>query len=442
MIITIFDSIKIKPPYEITPEILKLIVSVSEKIGEVNAKYLVTQNPTVKKMKEYKIAKGWTIFIYIIAPVFITLFLWLLFLPIIPGMENEINPNSYWFIAILSLAMIAFMVIGVIDAYKGKFVIEKNRIFTDGVFSKKELMLNEIKGYRLTDKFIFIESKNENKKGIKISSYFEKTSEIKEWLSHNFSDLDIVQANMERDEILKNQEFGSNTEEREAKLTKAFQTAKILNWIGGSIGAWTLFFPTPYEYAILASILFPIICLIIIKYHKGLIRVDERKGTAYPTIFWAIFASAMGLLIRGLLDFHISDYSKIWLPSVIILLAYLAVLCIGNKEFTRNDSKINLTILGFAIFIYAYSYSLVVTLNCIYDKSQPILYNSTVLNKRISTGKTKTYYLKLTPWGTAKEAEEVSVSRDLYDKLEYNEKVNIYFMKGRFEIPWYEITEN
>ena len=48
------DSIKMKPPYEITPEILKLIVSVSEKIGEVNAKYLVKQNPTLRKQNKIK----------------------------------------------------------------------------------------------------------------------------------------------------------------------------------------------------------------------------------------------------------------------------------------------------------------------------------------------------------------------------------------------------
>jgi len=46
------DSIKMKPPYEITAEILKLIVSVSEKIGEVNAKYLVKQNPTLRKQNK------------------------------------------------------------------------------------------------------------------------------------------------------------------------------------------------------------------------------------------------------------------------------------------------------------------------------------------------------------------------------------------------------
>ena len=43
-----------KTPYEITPEILKLIVSVSEKIGEVNAKYLVKQNPTLRKQNKIK----------------------------------------------------------------------------------------------------------------------------------------------------------------------------------------------------------------------------------------------------------------------------------------------------------------------------------------------------------------------------------------------------
>ncbi len=43
-----------KPPYEITAEILKLIVSVSEKIGEVNAKYLVKQNPTLRKQNKIK----------------------------------------------------------------------------------------------------------------------------------------------------------------------------------------------------------------------------------------------------------------------------------------------------------------------------------------------------------------------------------------------------
>ena len=43
-----------KPPYEITSQILKYIASISEKIGEVNAKYLVKNNPSLRKQNQIK----------------------------------------------------------------------------------------------------------------------------------------------------------------------------------------------------------------------------------------------------------------------------------------------------------------------------------------------------------------------------------------------------
>lgn len=43
-----------KPPYDITPKILKLISSISEKIGEVNANYLTKQSPKLRKQNRIK----------------------------------------------------------------------------------------------------------------------------------------------------------------------------------------------------------------------------------------------------------------------------------------------------------------------------------------------------------------------------------------------------
>ncbi len=43
-----------KPPYEITQTILKLITSISVKIGEVNANYLNKQSPTLRKQNKIK----------------------------------------------------------------------------------------------------------------------------------------------------------------------------------------------------------------------------------------------------------------------------------------------------------------------------------------------------------------------------------------------------
>jgi len=46
--------VSMKPPYDITPKILKSITSISEKIGEVNANYLTKQSPQLRKQNRIK----------------------------------------------------------------------------------------------------------------------------------------------------------------------------------------------------------------------------------------------------------------------------------------------------------------------------------------------------------------------------------------------------
>lgn len=40
--------LSMKPTYDITPKILKLITSISEKLGEINATYLSKQSPQLR----------------------------------------------------------------------------------------------------------------------------------------------------------------------------------------------------------------------------------------------------------------------------------------------------------------------------------------------------------------------------------------------------------
>ena len=46
--------LSMKPPYDITPKILKLITSISEKLGEINATYLSKQSPQLRKKNRIK----------------------------------------------------------------------------------------------------------------------------------------------------------------------------------------------------------------------------------------------------------------------------------------------------------------------------------------------------------------------------------------------------
>jgi len=43
-----------KPPYEITTNILRLVSSISEKIGEINANYIGNASPQLRKQNKIK----------------------------------------------------------------------------------------------------------------------------------------------------------------------------------------------------------------------------------------------------------------------------------------------------------------------------------------------------------------------------------------------------
>lgn len=386
-------------------------------------------------------AKGWAILMYICSPLLIALFVFLLFMPLIPSMKADVSPNAVWFLAPFSIIMLTIFVIGLLDTIKGKFVIEKSRIYSVTTLSNRELLLHEIKGYRTNDKFIVVEPKNKDKKNIKISKYFGKTSEITDWLvNNNYPDLDLSQEIEERKAILKNQEFGWNEAEREKKLLQARRVSKIINIIGSVVGAWLLFYPKPYEFAILPTIIFPIICLFVLRYFRGLIKIDEKKNSAYPSIFWGFFATVMALFLRSLLDFQIMDYSGVWIPLFIIAAIYIVLLLFCTEEARYDKASDYLGAFGVLIIVFSYAYGSFVTVNCVFDQSEPEVFNATILDKTISSGKSKSHYLELTPWGPRTEAERVMVPKSFYESHQIKDEVTVYLMKGKFDIPWYEVA--
>lgn len=389
-------------------------------------------------LKEYKIGKGWAIFIYVFAPLLIALFVWLLIMPFV---LDDTSIEMLYFFAPLSLGMIGLMVVGILDTIKGKVIISSDTLSIRSTFINRDLKFQEIKGFQVEQNYIFVLPNTEGKKRIKISTYIGNSNELIMWLSSKFPDLHQVNEEKEEAEILDNFEYGRNTEERSSLLNQAKKVTKVLNWTGGLILIWTLFKPEPYEYAILASISLPIIATLVVIYYKGLIRIDEKKGSAYPTVFFAILMTSCGLFLRALLDYDIFDYSNIWTPSITIGIAMISLVVFGTKEFKFKKAKDYFSVLSLTIFFFGFGYGSIVTLNCMYDESVPETFQSKVLDKRISSGKTTTYYLELATWGVQTESDDVSVSEELYNRIEIDDNVNIYLKKGLIEIPWFIVTE-
>jgi len=389
-------------------------------------------------MKEYKLKKGWVILVYIFAPLLIIGFGALLFLPFFPGREQ--TWQAYWFIAPVSIGMIILMAIGFRDAIIGKFVIDHDRVYSIGTFANRTLMLSEIRGYRENDKYIVIEPVDKKMKRIKISMYFERTDEILGWLSDGYPNLDAINFNQEKEAILRYADFGGTEDQRAANLNHAAKIANGVNIVGVLAGGWTLFLPRPYAYAIMASIIMPIIALVIMMNFRGLIRLNQKQGSAFPYVTYAVFAPGLALALRAMLDFNIFDYSRIWIPAVVIGVAYVVIANVVSKEFGLKSAMDYFTIVVLTTITFAYGYGAVVVVNCLFDKSVPQVFHAKVLDKRISSGKTTSYYLELAPWGERDEADEVSVPEDVYDRANINNDVNIYFMEGRFGIPWFEVN--
>ncbi len=368
------------------------------------------------------------------------LFCWFLLLPVIPAYKNEIPLKLYWFVSPVVLGCIVAFGFAIWEAVKGKLVIEEDRLYVVSIFHTRQLLFTEVKGYRANAKYIIVEPENAGLKKLKISRQFGKADEITQWLKLHFVNLDRYERTDETEHILNNETYGSNRVKRKQTLEQAQKTAIVLNWTGSLIGGWILFLNGPDQYIIIAAMSFPLLCIIAIKYFKGLIRVDEKEQSAYPVIFWALFSVSAGICLRSMKDYSIFSYANVWLPALLLTAFYLAIIIYRNTEFNFPKIKKYTTLFGLAVILFGSSYGTVISLNCMNETEKPETFSVPVINKRISSGKSTSYYIELPPWGPQKEKDEISVSKKIYEQLNNNDTVTIRLFKGRLNIPWFVIS--
>lgn len=224
------------------------------------------------------------------------------------------------------------------------------------------------------------------------------------------------------------------------KLLRAHKTAKKINWYSGAIFLWIVFFPEPYKLVMNFTLIFVIVIMIRVKFSKGLIRVFRRKNRIYPSINNGFAFLILGLLTRAIYDYHILRYLNVWLPAVVIAIVLLFFLLIDQKEITgegRSDIKV---ILRLCLYLLAYGYSVVIYINCNFDYSETQYSVVKVLDKEIS-GNSPNHHLKFTPWKQNRKISDLIVSEELYNRVEIDDQLHIYFKEGKFGIPWFVLTD-
>jgi hypothetical protein len=351
------------------------------------------------------------------------------------------NNVAFWALLPVSIAMLFVLIGGLISVVRGKVIIDEKKVIEVGIFKSKEIEISQIKGFRSNEYYTHLIPIDDDLPKIKISQYYGDMNSFQQWLLRNYSDLDALERKQEEEDILKNEEFGLTIEEREGKLKSAKIAAGVINAAGIILAILLFFYPRPYQIVTLCAIIFPIIVIGSLYVFKGLIRVDQKPNSGYPTILYALVFPGMAFAARSSMDFDILEYSNFWLPAMFATVISLFIMLSSTTELNFKKGADYATAISLFGFLFVYSYGGVINYNCIYDKSKTEIFTSEIKDMRISTGESTSYYIDLQPWGPLKEADDVSISKRLYEQLTVGGTVNIHLNKGKMDIPWFTVTE-
>lgn len=389
-------------------------------------------------MKTYRISRPYAAIILVGAPLLIALFGWMLIQPLLPGPLDPFLAETFWLFGPMAGALVLTGVAGIIDVFNGRFVIEEDRVYAVSVIFRRELLFDEILGFTVDDRYITIKPVNRNRKKIKISLSYADSHEIVQWLADRYPDLDLENASQEDDDII-SFSSGWSQEERETRLGKAVKVARVLNVTAILSAIWYFFVPVMQVLALTGVILTPLAVVAAVKWSGGLIRYNERKYSVLPHVFFALLFPCMSICLRSILDYELIEYDSAWRATLPVLGVLLIVVFSGRSGFRFSKPVHYVEAAVIAAFFLAYSYGTVTALNAALDRSAPVEYRAIVTGKRISSGKTTSYYLELSPWGPRTEKEEIFVSSDQYEEYGEGEELTVSTQNGFFGIQWFYV---
>jgi len=79
--------------------------------------------------------------------------------------------------------------------------------------------------------------------------------------------------------------------------------------------------------------------------------------------------------------------------------------------------------------------------NARFDRSTGIPYTAIVQNKQISSGRSTTYELELSPWGPKARTNELDVFSSTYKKIQTGQTVQLRLKMGALGVHWYYLDD-
>jgi len=340
------------------------------------------------------------------------------------------------------LSIVLFTISALLSLYiiKRKVIVSNDEVSINGVYGFRRLYINNIKGFRNNGKALIIYPVNDQDRKLKITDYnaISKSEELIQWLKSNVRDLDNEDYEEEKAVILQDSDLGFTQEEREAKLKKVSVLALVYSGIVFVLMLISIFFPKSNFVLSMTVFVFPLIGIALMALSRGLIRLNIKKKSAYPSIFLGLFFACIALIIRAFIDTKILDFSKVWTPVIvcaIILIGILSLIILKQANPTTKGQIVPVVLIS-----TVFSVGAVQQINREFDGSKPQVFSASVTDQYIKRGKSTTYHIVITGWQYHQTPDDITVSSNFYDQATVGSKVNVNLKEGKLHIPWYYIT--
>lgn len=355
------------------------------------------------------------------------------------GMGHEMKgPGERLFFVFLSFLFVALGSYLLLYTFKSKIVLYADRIEWHGVKSQRSLRRDDIAGWRITRtqyvSTLELHSRSPGTKKLKVSLMLKRDDVFDGWFA-GLANLDAQEREESLAQVVEDQRIAATPEDRAQKLAKAKKIATVLSWAAGIASVWGWLYPRPYELAIAILAIIPGIAVILLATGGGLYQMEGRRHDVRADLFLAFIVPSAVLTLRSVWDFEFLEWSPI-LKLAIVGSMVLTILVVGADRGMRERRW---AFLAFLFLSFFYGFGAMAQANALLDRSEGQVFQTQVLAKRISSGKSTTYYFTIDPWGPRSEPNEVSVSRALYQATSVGQNVCVWLRKGSLRVPWFVI---
>lgn len=212
----------------------------------------------------------------------------------------------------------------------------------------------------------------------------------------------------------------------------------ILNISSFLLFPWIFFYPRPYTLSRTICLLFPITGLVLLFIFRAYIQFETKEEPFRSSIVGMYMIPSMVLALRSLLDFDVLHLKSIWIPIGIVCVLISLYLFFVTDEFRQRIIYFVTLVIPFT---FVFSYGFVMQVNCLYDYSEPVIYKTMIIEKKIVQTKRTWYEIRIKSWREKIKNKKITVSKKFYASVEKGGYITINEKKGLFGIRWFYPTQ-